>query len=875
MNIFRRIALQSMKRNRVRTAVTVIGVILSTAMFTAVTTFCTTLLAHLVRTEAYEHGAYYLSFSAVDHSTVQQMAQDKETDALVQAEYIGYSELLDSEFSPYAYVLGIDEAFSEMMPVHLLDGSLPQNGTETLVPEHIQFRNGLDVELGSTLTLALGDRIYDGQQLWQNSGMEAETLEIRETRTYTVVGFYERPDFESSFAPGYTFLTAADGTGTGIYDVYVRLNSPSTSALDAFQEKYTQAAPGGTDTNWSYLRTQGNLRYSNYNRFLFTFGGILILLIMIGSVSMIYSAFSISVSERTRQFGLLSSIGATKTQVRRTVLYEALVVSCLGIPLGLLAGCGGMFITFLLLGDQMSSLFAGASFPMRFTVSPLSLLLAALIALSTVVISALIPARRAMHVTAIEAIRQSQDIKTEKHSSTSGKLAYKLFGLPGMLSKKYFRRSRKKYRATVISLAMSVLLFVTASTFGMYLTESVNENVRVYSFDFAYEEPLDEAALSAVAPALREAEGIEAVWYADSSGVEFYPMQEEFSESFLAYQANMERVSGAAPVTQYESVNASVFYIDDITFQTLLSQAGITDYGGGALLYDRDQYVYYDEAGENRYVYNGTMLDGTVTALRTAVYPEVEGYYYAGTEEVGGERKLLYLPEVVADETPSPVYLDPQYRDTPIAGRLETAPFGDFGVSLYLPLHTIDEPQPTLYINADNTEQAKQSVKAVFQNCKLLYKEAALFNVQEANRGLRDQLTVIRVFSYGFIVLISLICVANVFNTISTNVALRRRDFAMLRSVGMTAGGMNRMVRFECLLYGIRALLIGLPLSVLLSLLMFRASVDVSSAGFRLSWSAVAIAVVSVFFVVFVSMMYAMRKIKRDNPVDALKSEMT
>ena len=296
MNIFRRIALQSMKRNRVRTAVTVIGVILSTAMFTAVTTFCTTLLAHLVRTEAYEHGAYYLSFSAVDHSTVQQMAQDKETDALVQAEYIGYSELLDSEFSPYAYVLGIDEAFSEMMPVHLLDGSLPQNGTEILVPEHIQFRNGLDVELGSTLTLALGDRICDGQRLWQNSGMEAETLEIRETRTYTVVGFYERPDFESSFAPGYTFLTAADGTGTGIYDVYVRLNSPSTSALDAFQEKYTQAAPGGTDTNWSYLRTQGNLRYSNYNRFLFTFGGILILLIMIGSVSMIYSAFSISVS---------------------------------------------------------------------------------------------------------------------------------------------------------------------------------------------------------------------------------------------------------------------------------------------------------------------------------------------------------------------------------------------------------------------------------------------------------------------------------------------------------------------------------------------------------------------------------------------------
>ena len=133
----------------------------------------------------------------------------------------------------------------------------------------------------------------------------------------------------------------------------------------------------------------------------------------------------------------------------------------------------------------------------------------------------------------------------------------------------------------------------------------------------------------------------------------------------------------------------------------------------------------------------------------------------------------------------------------------------------------------------------------------------------------------VRVFAYGFITLMSLICVANVFNTTTTNVLLRRRDFAMLRSAGMTRGGLNRMICYECLLYGTRALLIGLPLSVALAFLMYRSASFIGASYFRLDWTAVIIASVMVFLVVFLSMMYAMRKIKRDNPVDALKNETT
>ena len=140
----------------------------------------------------------------------------------------------------------------------------------------------------------------------------------------------------------------------------------------------------------------------------------------------------------------------------------------------------------------------------------------------------------------------------------------------------------------------------------------------------------------------------------------------------------------------------------------------------------------------------------------------------------------------------------------------------------------------------------------------------------EENRTL---ILIINVFSYGFVVLISLIAAANVFNTVSTNISLRRREFAMLKSVGMSNKEMSRMMNFECVLYGSRALLYGLPISAVITWFIYRVMSNVFSVGYYLPWGAIMIAVFSVFLVVFATMMYSMRKIKADNPIDALKNE--
>lgn len=878
MSIFRRVAVQSMRRNRTRTLVTIIGVILSAAMFTAVTTFAGTLMHHLQRSAAYQSGTYYLSLLDVDAETAAAVAQDKDAEALATAQVLGYARV-DSvnENKPFLYVHGMGEGYTDLLPVHLLAGRLPENSTELVVPEHLDYDGEVTLALGQTITLAFGVRSFEGSPLWQNNmyfPADPEDFTPTLTRTYTVVGICERPDYEDYSAPGYLALTCADPTvETDVYDLYVRTTDYDNNTLSRFAARYVGKSSSG-EVNWDYLMALGNYKYDNFTGFVTVFVGILIFLILLGSVSMIYSAFSISVSERTKQFGLLSSIGATRRQLRATVWHEAAIVCLIGIPLGLLAGCGGMWVTISLLGDKLSAMFGGANnggLPMQYHISAVSLIAAAVIAVLTVLLSAIIPAWRAMKVTAIEAIRQSRDVAVKGRDVRSGKLTYKIFGLPGMLSKKYFRRSRKKYRATIFSLAMSVLLFVSAGTYGMYLTDSVGGVSGTAPYDLSYSSSaVSMADYEKLLPDLRQADGIKTA-VASTLCVE--------SAVFNADQLAKSYVDFRHGASEPLQADISLFYLDEASFDAVLSHCGLTradyDANPGAVVCNRVLSHLYSMDGSERVTYQGDYLDEGQRSVALLRSDPAENETYEYSEYIDGAWVSHYSNSETGELTVRPAKLQQQpvlaYTDEDLFGTNRDM------ICLYLPYSALEgEDVGELYCTVTDEAAAQASLAEVFAAHGVSFRRNRVYSALEIERSERNMLTVIRVFSYGFITLISLICVANVFNTISTNIALRRRDFAMLRSVGMTRGGLNRMVCFECGLYGFRALLIGLPLSAALTWLMYRAAAGMYyNNDFHLSWPSVVIASLSVFLVVFVSMMYAMRKVKRDNPIDALKEGTT
>ena len=906
MNVFNKVTLESLKKNRTRTIVTIIGIMLSAAMICASTTLVSSMRNFVLRCAIHIDGDWYGAVYDAAYKDYEDIRDSDRVSSAAYAQVLGYAKIDSAnERKPYLYVLGGDVAsgYFKTMPVHLILGTLPKDSTEIILPEHLTSNGKVNYKLGDTVTLDVGDRTLDGRRLGQDTPvytydsetqveiMSGERLENTEPRTYTVVGIYERPTFEDYSAPGYTALTAADtkSADQSLIHCYFKMHKPA-GVYDFMKEMgYTQEHRYAYNTK--VLLYSGTAPFDSFLTAFYSLAAIIIALIVFGSVSLIYNAFSISVSERTRQFGLLSSVGATRKQLRRMVLFEALAVSIVGIPLGILVGIGGIGITLLLIGDKFFSI-VRVDIPMRLCVSWQAVVIAAVIALVTVLISAWIPSKRATGVSAVEAIRQSMDIKVSGRPVRTSKLAYKLFGLPGVLAGKHYKRNRKKYRTTVVSLFMSIVLFVSAAAFTDYMMESAEGGLASDQFDLIY------AAESDASAAMTPDELLELLFSEPNVTGGTYTkkqfLQGDISREYVtAMYADrfadfgMER-EDAAP--KDFSISGYLYFVADAEFNRLLEKYNLKE----ADYYDRDKplgialdrNIELDRRLEKYVTLDSLQGDGCV--IEGLYYVEIDGYYRKDSRiDENGNKVVLYQNRDNENDIIELPYEESFAKYTLRSEKtIEEAPFfvsrsTPVAINMIYPYSMLESVVPEAALNQfRNTEYFLTSSNhtASFENLATVLTENGLSSRQlfdyaanaETNRNV---VTIIRVFAYGFIVLISLIAAANVFNTISTNISLRRREFAMLKSVGMTQKGFRRMMNYECLLYGSKALLLGLPVSCGITYLIYRAVTTAYETSFHLPWAAIGIAVLSVFLVVFATMMYSMSKVKKDNPIDALKNE--
>ncbi len=891
MNVFNKVTLQSLKKNKTRTIVTIIGIMLSAAMICAVTTFVSSMQNYALSYAIHNDGDWHGMVASVAWEDYDAITASEQVESAVYNQVLGYAEIdTANQYKPYLYVIGGDgEAYFNTMPVHLLTGEYPKNNNEIILPDHLFSNGNAKYKVGDTITLELGVRMIDAiYSLWQSNpyyttddetGEEVlndETLEVRETRTYTVVGTYERPSFEGFSAPGYTAITVADNGFSEdiLYDVYFKINKP------AEVYEYMQTLGLGGTQNTDVLMFSGVSRYSNFTQMLLGLAVIVMGLIMFGSVALIYNAFAISVSERTKQFGLLSSVGATKKQLKKMVLFEALSVSAVGIPLGIFVGIAGIGITLLLIGSRFN-LFGGSfDTPMRICVSLESIVIAVVVALITVLISAWIPSKRATKISAVEAIRQSSDIKAKNKPVKTSKLMYALFGLPGVLANKHYNRNRKKYRTTVLSLFMSIVLFVSASSFTDYLIESVEGGYASADYDLSYmtyDNELNGHTPDDVLNLLMSDEDV-------TSGAYIY---DGFFEGIIPLEQMTDEYISLYDIDAEDTVVGRIAFVNDSEFDRLLNEYGL----------DRSQYydkntplgITFENATifdreKGKYVTRDFLKSDQLDAECSGYKDTYNGFNFAGTEvDANGKRFAIYRNPENYDDYLEVDLDDARYRFTLHSEKVlnEFPYYIENNLCVLYPVSMLDAFLPAekaedfahavYYLQSDDHGASYDRMKAVLLENNLSY--SRMYDYAADQETSRNLVLVIEVFSYGFIVLISLIAAANVFNTISTNISLRRREFAMLKSVGMTERGFNKMMNFECLLYGSKALLLGLPASAGVTYLIYRAIGAGYETVYHLPWGAIGIAILSVFLVVFATMMYSMSKVKKDNPIDALKNE--
>lgn len=858
MNIFSKLTLKTLKENRTRTLVTIAGIIISAAMFTAITTLIISLQTYMYNATGEKEGFFQGKIINLTQEEVDKYTDNEHLESYFTSSSIGYAKLegIENESKPYLFLMEPDKNFLKNVRINITAGHLPENDSEILIPNHLYADGGVKLEMGQQITLQVGKRVSEGHYLWQDTFYDAyhqdetpEYIEKNFTKTYTVCGFYDRTSksdwsFEPYTAPGYTAIVKDQNVKNAPIDFYYNMDS-GKHAVDFYNEMVEQRV--NIQENTDLLLAQGTYNNDNFNTVLYSLAAILIGIIVFASVALIYNAFAISVSSRTKQFGLLSSVGATKKQMKSMVFREAVFLSIIGIPIGILCGLGGIGVTLHFIGDKFGFMGIGdENVKMALDFSPLSVIAAAVIAFITVLISAYIPSKRCSSVTAIEAIRQNKDIKTGKYKEIkTSKLFGKLFGFNGMLAKKYMGRDKKKYRTITVSLAISVILIISSGAFSVNLISSAGDLM------------LNGNADVLCAPYKNEtSDGI--TYFTNSRKMAEDTLDKGYADSYLiemGFHINEQSNNGSYKNPEDETfVYPAIVFVSDEEFDSYAKKAGA------------DPHELKDYENPKGILHAQSRGKKNSSTGRYESYPLFEknpdyisGYCYM-SDAPDGIEKSFYIGAVTGEP------MDLFYSTSNVVCEV----YYPVSAIEALGLNGISGYSVNLLFTSDNPASLE---KYLFGNGSADGVGYSVTNIYENVKSDRDMVTVIMVFAYGFITLIALIAVANVFNTVSTGIILRRKEFAMLKSVGMTDRGVVKILSFESLISGIKALIIGLPVSAVICVLIHKAIAQGFETAFIVPWYSIIGAVAGVFAVTFISMLYAASRLKKENILDSIRDE--
>ena len=859
MNIFNKVAMQGLKKNRTRTIVTIIGVILSAAMITAVTTFGVSLMNYMAEVAASKYGDWQVAYLDADSSFKKEISSDKKVEKAVSFENIGYarSEGGENPNKPYFFIAGFSQRTFDALPVTLVSGRLPENDREILLSGKAPTEGGASYALGDTISLAVGSRLEGDKKLSQSDPYKAgtEIFAPQEEKEYTVVGICRTPVFEEDSSPGYTLITRNEESMQGAeFSVFVSLWNPRQI------HSFAKSAGDGHAyiLNHNVLRIMGLSDDPSdrvFNALLYSAGVIVIAIIMVGSIFLIYNSFSISLNERMRQIGILSSVGATSKQLRNSVLFEGLCIGVVGIPAGVCLGLASIGLIISGITKKLSSIFyTGVSLTMD--ISALAIIGAAAISMITILISAYIPARKAAKTPVMDCIRQTNEIKVEAKAVRISRTTRRICGLEGTLALKNFKRNKKRYRSIVLSLALSIVLFVSTSALVTSMNHETKQAKVVTSYDLGFgTQAMDDADMLNLYDKLKLAEGVTESSYQDVVEYMCTVSPGELTEDYW-------KAAGGHSSDETVKLPMDIQFLDDNAYLKIVKDLGLPteEYAG-----ESGKIIAVGKVNDEKAEGVKDLKDMFLSpSMDLAVMPKAN----AEAGEAQNQNISVTFVETVPPDSP------------PIAGAAEQRPYS-FQVmapwSMKAYLYPADNPADLkvkgLTFQSENPPKSEKEMKTIIQEASLT-SAYTFMNTSDALEEGRNYIFVANVFSYTFIIMISLIAIANVFNTISTNIKLRRRELAMLRSVGMSDRDFNKMMRFECAFYGVRSLLFGLPVAIISSWLICK-TMMVDSHRFVLPWASIGISIISVFLVIFITMLYAVSKIRKENIIDALRDDMT
>lgn len=948
MNLMKTLTLKNLRLNRKRTIVTIVGIILATALLSALVTLVSSFQYSMIEYQKQKDGDFHVKFSNVKMSELSEFKNNRNIESTFETMGMGFAKLdgCKNEDKPYAYVMATDEAGFERGCFKLIEGRMAKNEDEIVIPRHLKTNGRIDIKVGDEITLDVGKR-YDSNTegvIWENSAYEneAETLTDTVTKHYKVVGIMERPGYgmEDYSAAGYTFVTYSDelaaidnGTKSeeseadNTLTVYSRYTQKALRNKDAvtadiigvdeklFEKANNSSVEMSAEESDRFLKEMENAKYDIYIngylisyecvfpidgsfKALFTVAAVVALIIILTSVYCIKNSFNISITEKIRQYGMLASVGATRRQIKSSVKTEAAMLGVVGIPVGTMSG----ILASLILVKVVNVLSAGwLNVALSFHTSLPALILAVILSIATIYFSATGSARRAAKVTPLEAIRNTKEIKIKSSKLKTPAIIGRIWGIGGVISYKNIKRNNKKYRTTVTSIVICSVTFIVISYFmsmafsvvGMSYA-SADYNIGI-NMSYKKDIHIDIEKLSKLVSGI---EGVDD--YLVGAGYDFDVREPKYTKEYGEYcrqvYDNSEDVSQMFLIT----------VLDDKSYDKYASDAGIKNAAAGAILVNKGTFDVYNEnslkyvkkemelykykAGDTiecgYNVYDDASSDDNAAESDTESSTDdnnaVEGDTESGTEDNSG-----YVDEETINNGVR------KTLDVTIAGVTDKVPIGYKSYSYATLLFMNQKGFESLWADGKSNELKQRYVSysayVVAENADeyqdTFEKETEgnpeysqiSFSVSNLDKQMRDEkslFTLLGVFAYGLIVVIALIGITNIINTLSTGMELRSREFATLRSIGMTDKQFAGMVRLESVFISVKALVIGVPLGILISYLLCVMMNRMDDAIiYEPPYKAIILCIVVVIMLIYAIMKLSMTKLRHNNIIETIKNE--
>lgn len=867
MNLYTSLTLRYLKENKKRTIVTIIGIILSTSLICGIGNIFESFMDYQIRETINRKGAFHATFHDIKKEDVDKITKSSGISKSSISDNLGYSKL-SNEKKNLVQVKAFDKEGFEGYQIKLKEGRFPTNSNEIVLSERAMPL--IDKKVGDSINLNIGKRVDKNQKEIEIPIVhDNETIVDGKSKNFKIVGVMNKleDDIDNDVVSGITYLDIKEKTKGDKVNVAICANEPSeiyeiapaisknlglkVASNDDSDDMIYNNDNGVAYENLSFnehlLRLKGASAYANINRSINAAMFVVTTLVVVCTVATIYNAFSISINDRKKQFGILNSIGATKSQIMKIVFIEAIVVSVIGIPLGLITGTFAIDLIFKLIKYMFSSSVI-AHLNLRVVYNPYVIILSALIVLLTILVSAILPALNAAKTPPLEAIKNSSSLKLGKVKDS--KLVRLLFKTEGVLAYKNLRRNKKKFRITLFSLIISVVIFISFSGFVELFIKANEASVGQVNYDVSlWKGGILEG--DKIIDDLNKVNGIKKISVSNIYGVAFDVKESNINKDYkdLIDKTFSKSEKNGETVYDFNYDQNNFQFTDDKDIDNLKLINGSFDKKtaikeNGIILRNKSSY---SEPGKK--------YDVSLTNYKVG---DTINAYKISMDENGKEIKEPIKLKVLATTDD----LLPGNKMSTYMG-IDFITYNEVGSKLGYDINS-----GNIYINSDKSKDTRNALKKIGEKYG--------YNVyDEVDNALKMEQSIIaiKIFVYGFVLVISLVSITNIVNTISTNINLRKREFAIIKSIGVTPQGFNKMIYLESLLYGVLALVYGVPIGLLIDVIMNKIMGNVVQLGMVLPWNAVLVSIVGVFVITFIASYIPMRKINKENIIENIRQE--